>query len=187
MNTLTFCTSNYEKTENARKVAEKFDVTFEQAAVDIDEIQSEDTERILRDKLAKAYDILKRPIVVSDDAWEIPALGGFPGPYMKSINHWFSPEDYLRLTSTLEERTIYLVQRLGYTDGTTTKTFIHTTKGELLKEIKGSYGNANHKLVSLDGDNGLSIAEVYDADSSHSERDAAAIWVKFLTWHTTQT
>lgn len=186
MNTLAFCTGNFEKMENARKVGEKFGVSIEQTPLEIDEIQSEVPEKILLDKLHKAYRLLAKPLVVSDDSWEIPALGGFPGPYMKSINHWLSPEDYLRLTSTLQDRTINLVQRLGYTDGSVIKTFVQITKGELLKEIKGQYGSANHKVISLAGDNGLSIAEVYDAGANHSERGAAGVWVEFMEWYLAQ-
>ena len=186
MNQVIFCTGNYEKIENARKVGKSFGVVIQQQALDIDEIQSENTERILLDKLSKAHALAEQPVIVSDDSWEIPALGGFPGPYMKSINHWFSPEDYLRLTSTLQNRAIHLIQRLGYTDGVVVKTFTHTTEGKLLREIKGNYGDANHKIVSLDGDKGLSIAEIYDAGENRGERDAFEIWIKFFTWFTAQ-
>ena len=151
--------------------------------LEIDEIQSEDAEKIVLDKLSKAFAVLQKTVVVTDDSWNIPALNGFPGPYMKSINHWFTPEDYLRLTIELEDRSINLVQWLGYTDGTITKVFKHTTKGELLKEIKGQYGNSNHKLVSIEGDNGLSVAEVYDKGVNNSERAAAVIWVEFMEWY----
>ena len=183
MNAITFCTGNYEKLENAKKVGDKFGVTIEQALLEIDEIQSEDAEKIVLDKLSKAFAILQKPVVVTDDSWNIPALNGFPGPYMKSINHWFTPEDYLRLTIELKDRSINLVQWLGYADGTITKVFKHTTKGELLKEIKGQYGNANHKLVSIEGDNGLSVAEVYDKGVNNSERAVAVIWVEFMEWY----
>ena len=151
--------------------------------LEIDEIQSEDAEKIVLDKLSKAFAVLQKTVVVTDDSWNIPALNGFPGPYMKSINHWFTPEDYLRLTIELKDRSINLVQWLGYADGTITKVFKHTTKGELLKEIKGQYGNANHKLVSIEGDNGLSVAEVYDKGVNNSERTAAVIWVEFMEWY----
>lgn len=167
---------------NAKLVCEQNGLSIEQRMLDIPEVQSEDAEEILRDKLYKAYAIVKSPVIVSDDTWEIPALNGFPGPYMKSINHWLSPEDYLRLTRPLEDRTIYLVQHLGFTDGTNVKIFVTKTKGTLLKEARGTYGAANHKLVSLDGDNGLSIAEIYDKGLNQVKRYPAEIWHDFSAW-----
>lgn len=184
MNELIFCTGNNEKFLNASYVGKKHGVTILQEKLEIDEIQSEDAELILMDKLQKAYALMQKPVVVSDDSWEIPALNGFPGPYMKSINHWLAPEDYLRLTFPLEDRSIYLIQRLGYTDGTTTKTFAARVAGTISKEIKGDFGGANHKLVCLEGDDGKTIAEIYDAGLNHSARGAAAIWDEFLDWFT---
>ena len=76
MNEVIFCTGNYEKIENAREVSKSFGVTVQQQALDIAEIQSEDPERILLDKLSKAHALAEQPVIVSDDSWEIPALGG---------------------------------------------------------------------------------------------------------------
>jgi hypothetical protein len=105
---------------------------------------------------------------------------------MKSINHWLTAEDYLRLTLPLKDRRIYLVQRLGYIDSLGTQTFTTRTKGHLLKKIAGSYGGANHKLVTLDGDNGLSIAEIYDKGLTTSDRHGSKIWHEFSDWYLAQ-
>jgi hypothetical protein len=106
---------------------------------------------------------------------------------MKSINTWFSPEDYLRLTLPLKDRSIYLVQWIGYTDGTIVRTFEFKTKGTLLKEIKGNYGSANHKLVSMDGDSGKSIAEIYDQGLNREDRAVSRNWHEFAKWFSTLT
>ena len=183
MNQLIFCTGNAEKFNNAQLVCQKHGVSLTQHTIDIAEIQSEEGEVIVQDKLQKAYQQIKQPIVVTDDTWIIPGLNGFPGPYMKSINHWFSPEDLLRLTLPLEDRSIHLVQWLGYTDGTTTKIFTSRVPATLLAKIKGNYGSASHKLISLKSDNGLSIAEIYDKGLDRDDRDAAVVWHDFLEWY----
>lgn len=187
MRTLLFCTGNHEKFLNAAHAARKYDIKLEQRELTIDEIQSEDAEAIVRDKLQKAYELVRQPVVVTDDSWEIPALNGFPGPYMKSINHWLSPEDYLRLTKPLADRRIFLIQRVGFTDGATTKILTAKTGGTLLTDIKGDYGLANHKLVSMDGDSGLSIAEIYDQGLDNGERAAVKVWHELLEWLTAST
>lgn len=185
MKPIIFCTGNAEKYANAELVCKSYGIDIAQQPLEIDEIQSENVKAILEDKLRKAYELVRRPVVVSDDSWEIPGLNGFPGPYMKSINTWLSPEDYLRLTLPLEDRSIYLVQWLGYADGKTIRTFELKTKGTLLKDIKGKYGSANHKLVSLDGDNGKSIAEIYDLGLNHEERAVSQNWHEFAEWYST--
>lgn len=183
MNPLIFCTGNQEKFANAELVCKSHSIDVVQRRLEIAEIQSENAEEILQDKLAKAYDLIGQPVLVSDDSWEIPDLKGFPGPYMKSINTWFKPEDYLRLTLPLEDRSIYLVQWLGFTDGTEVKTFQLRTKGTLLREIKGEYGAANHKLVTMDGDNGKSIAEIYDQGLNRDDRAVSQNWHEFARWY----
>jgi XTP/dITP diphosphohydrolase len=180
---LLYSTGNAEKFDNAKLACDNLAISIEQCSLDIDEIQSEDGEAILVDKLQKTFKKLKKPVLASDDTWEIPALQGFPGPYMKSINHWFSPEDYLRLTLPLEDRSIYLIQRLGFTNGKELKLFTSKTKGTILKEVRGLYGAANHKLVTLDGDNGLSIAEIYDRGLNSADRHAIGVWDEFLDWY----
>lgn len=183
MTALLFCTSNTEKFATAQLACKHHDITIEQKKIDIEEIQSEDGETILKDKLQKAYQHVKQPLIVTDDTWLIPGLNGFPGPYMKSINHWFTPDDLLRLILPLEDRSIYLIQHLGFTDGTLTKTFSSKVPGTLLREIKGTYGSASHKLISMDGDNGLSIAEIYDKNLNHHNRQAAGVLHEFIAWY----
>lgn len=183
MNKLVFCSGNVEKFSNARLVCELYGIELEQAKLSIDEIQSEDGDAIIADKLDKAYAILKKPVIVSDDSWEISGLNGFPGPYMKSINHWFTAQDLLRLTSQLEDRSVFLIQRLGFKDGNISKIFTNKTKGTLLKEIKGEYGVASHKLISMGGDNGLTISEVYDKGLDKAEREIGGNWHELIAWY----
>lgn len=178
-------TTNVDKFGIGQRVCNTFDIELEQVVIDIDEIQGEDPEVIIRDKAAKAYAALGKPVVVSDDSWSIPALKGFPGPYMKSINHWFTPEDFLRLMRDSKDRQIVLHQYLAYHDGIETAVFSHDIPGTLLEEARGKYGPSIMKVVALGSDNGLSIAEVYDQQKAHElgrltgKNDA---WHSFAAW-----
>lgn len=185
MKRLVFSTGNTNKFEVAKLICERKGIELLQRVLDIDEIQSEDAERIIIDKAVKAFALLKKPVVVSDDCWEIPGLNGFPGPYMKSINGWFTPEDLLRLTLPLANRRVYLTQRIAYKDFDSQKTFQIKTKGMIQKEVRGKQSYPNQKLMSMDGDNGLTIAEVYDRYSNpeRTNRDVAQIWHQFTDWY----
>ena len=96
MNKIFFVTGNAEKMLIAQTVCSSSGINVEQVIIEIDEIQGEDPMIIVQDKARRAYEGLAKPIVVSDDSWDIPALNGFPGPYMKSMNKWFKSEDFLR-------------------------------------------------------------------------------------------
>jgi len=183
MPTLHFATGNAEKFEIAQAVCKTLGVTLEQARLDIDEIQGEDSTVIIRDKVRKAFAALKHPVIVSDDSWDIPGLHGFPGPYMKSIDHWFTPQDLLNLTRPLQDRRVILTQLLAFQDEQEQKIFRKEHEGTLLAEARGTYGNPFHKILAMPGDGGLSVAEAYDRGTIRAERDVAAGWQAFAAWY----
>ncbi len=183
MYSVIFATGNAEKFEIARAVCEPLGVHLVQKALEIDEIQGEDSEVIVHDKARKAFALVKEPVIVSDDSWIMPGLGGFPGPYMKSMNTWLTPEDFLNLTRMLSDRRAILLQLLVYSDGTQQQLFRNEHVGMLLTESRGSYGAPAHKVITMPGDNGLSIAEAYDRGTIHADRDVAIGWQQFVSWY----
>ncbi len=149
---ITFVTGNADKVRTANEICNKFGITLVQTTFDIVEIQAEDAGIIVRDKASKAYELVGKPVVVNDDSWVIPGLNGFPGPYMKSMNHWFSAEDFLRLTQPLTDRRIFLAQYTVYQDERGAKLFQRDIEGILLPSIQGDYKVASHaNIVSFDG------------------------------------
>lgn len=188
MQKLLCATGNKVKFDIGRKLLEQYDIELEQVVVEIDEIQGEDAEVIIRDKVAKAFAAVQRPVVVTDDSWTIPGLRGFPGPYMKSITHWFTPEDFVRLTSTLADRRIFLNRFIAYQDEQQVVVFREDIAGELQKQAqgKGNYGQSLMKVVSLEGDNGLTVSEIYDAGKEHDSERLHRLgrdWQEFGTWY----
>lgn len=183
MSDLVFATGNGEKFQIARKTFSIHGIDLKQARLEIDEIQEENPERIVIDKVTKAFQQLGRPVVVNDDTWSIPGLRGFPGPYMKSVSHWFTAEDFLNLTRSLEDRRVVLSQRIAYKDKNTEKVFMLEYTGELLQEARGSYGISWQKVITMPGDNGLSVAEVYDKGIVEEEREVAEGWEQFIAWY----
>ena len=182
MSTLTFVTGNSLKFHLAEKVCREFDQELlQEAALDIPEIQAETGEPVARDKAQKAFEILQKPVVVTDDTWVIPALNGFPGPYMKSINHWFTPRDWVNLTQSLEDREIILRQVLVYQDEREQVLFTVDIKGVMLKEARGESNYPHNTIVSFDGGK-HSFAELYaegkTIDSHHTAWHEFAAWAK---------
>jgi inosine/xanthosine triphosphate pyrophosphatase family protein len=182
MRSIIFSTGNQQKFEIAHTVCVNRGLQLTQNTLDIDEIQGEDAEVIIRDKAQKAYTLLSQPVIVSDDSWNIPGLNGFPGAYMKSMDHWFRPEDFLNLTRPLKDRRIILVQMLAYQDSAHQQVFRREYTGTLLTEVHGDTGKPLQRVVAMPVDNGLSIAEAYESGILHAERGIAAGWNDLLDW-----
>lgn len=178
-----FVTGNAEKFQIAQAVCKKQDIALTQKSAEIDEIQSEDIEVVVRDKARRAFAIFQQPLVVNDISWSIPALRGFPGPYMKSIVHWLTPDDWLHLMGPYSDRRIVLIELLAYQDERGCNIFRKEFTGKILHTARGNYGSSLHKIITMPGDNGLSVAEVYDKGILYDEREVTASWVTFLGWY----
>jgi len=187
MKTILFATSNKEKIQIAETVCGEANITVKAVAIDIDEIQGEDPEIIVRDKAHRAYEQLGMPVVVSDDTWDIRALRGFPGAYMKSINYWFKAEDFLRLMHGVKDRHITLHQYLAFTDGNVTEVFKNDIEGQIINQARGKNEKSpNMTVIVLDSDNGKTIAEVFE-QGAHAViaryKNRPDAWHGFVEWY----
>ena len=167
MSKLLCATGNESKFSLGRAVLARFGIELQQVVIDIDEIQGEDGRTIVEHKAWAAYNALQTPVVVTDDCWNIPALNGFPGPYMKSINHWFEPKDFLNLAAGLDDRTIILEQFIAFCDGHEVVCLRRDIQGQLLDSARGKFDPPIMKVVALDDDEGRSIAETFDQAKQH--------------------
>lgn len=179
-------TGNDAKFAMAHRTCEQYGISLEQVVTDSAEIQSEDPVTIVERKAQDAFALLKQPVLVSDDSWAIAGLKGFPGAYMKSVNYWFTPEDFIRLTKELVDRQVVLHQYLAYCDGKETVVFNQDATGQLLTEPRGKAEPSSAKVVAMDYDNGLSIAEIYDQGREDSDERIAGdhnVWQQFAVWY----
>ncbi len=153
-----------------------------QRSLDIDEVQSENPEYVARRKAEAAFAELEQPALISDDSWNIHGLNGFPGTYAKSVNAWFSPDDFLRLTKDLEDRSVSITQFLVYTDGKNQQLFSHTTTGTLLTESCGEAGASIQKVISFVPDNRSMSQTIDDNSFLESAQETLHVWHEFIAW-----
>ncbi len=186
MKKILFATSNSRKIEEAHKTLMPFAITVEPIKVDIDEIQSQDSSEITTSKARAAYDRVKSPVVVSDTSWDVPALGGFPGGYMKDISSWFDAEDWLALMSRHEDKTIHCHEHVAYFDGTTMQHFVASYTGSFVGEARGRIDKSEsiEQVVTLYGD--LTMAEYLELGKIASAGEVLEHWRQFGEWFTRQ-
>lgn len=185
MNALSVITTNDHKFHTAETVFHEFGLAMEQVSShDIEEIQGEDAETIIQRKAADAFALVQKPLVVTDDSWEVAALKGFPGPYMKSVSGWFTVEDWLRLMKGVEDRRILLRQMVAYQDELECVTFSVEIEGILLDEARGEgfVKSPAMAITSFDGGKTTVGENARDGKSSTAHMDTAwhalARWIK---------
>lgn len=85
MNKITIVTGNAGKVRELQAMAiGKLD--FVMRDLDLDEIQSLDLEKIVKDKAERAYGQIKEPVIVDDVSAGLASLKGLPGPFIKFFN-----------------------------------------------------------------------------------------------------
>jgi inosine/xanthosine triphosphate pyrophosphatase family protein len=180
MKEVLFVTGNTAKVRHAQAVCRSFGITIRQSLFSADEIQGEDAVIIARDKARKAYDNLQEPLVVSDDSWIVPGLRGFPGPYMKSVNDWFTVDDWLHLTNTLTDRRIILRQIAVFQDADGQHVFTRDIEGILVHEKHGSSPWPHCEITSFDGGK-TTMAEQHERGEFALEQQKT-VWHEFCDW-----
>ena len=85
MKKITFITGNEAK---AKQLQRHLKIDIYHQKLDLDEIQSLDLEKIVKEKAKAAYKIIKSPVLVEDVSLKFHALGNLPGPLIR----WFLEE-----------------------------------------------------------------------------------------------
>ena len=182
---IAFITGNPHKLEEAKSVLKNYEIVVESLQFDIEEIQHYNPLEITKAKVRAAYEKAGQSVVVNDSSWEIPALGGFPGGYMKDVVNWFTAEDFLALMKDKNDRRIILHAVVAYFDGEQLELFIYDQTGVFINEPRGE-GTSMNQVVSMENSGGLTIAEEFalrhdgvEINPSHFQH-----WQKFGEWFT---
>lgn len=187
MTQILFATGNQRKINEANDTLENYGLSVKTVSVEIDEIQHHDPVEITKAKARAAYVLLNKPVVVSDTSWSIPALGGFPGGYMKDVGIWWSEHDWLNVMASHEDKTIICQEHLAYCDGEELVHFSQDYEGIFLPQIQGPIVNEKEsfeRVASLDGTN--SLAEGQASRIFNGEKKQLEHWQKFGEWFTTK-
>lgn len=111
----------YLVTGNAHKLKEwqqiiPEDIAMDIADVDLEEIQSDDAEEIVRDKARRAYEVVGKPVAVEDVSAGLEKLDGLPGPFIKFFNKRLGGDALYKLAGSQEARATVSAS-VAYYDG----------------------------------------------------------------------
>jgi non-canonical purine NTP pyrophosphatase (RdgB/HAM1 family) len=82
MKTITLVTGNANKLRELQALVPDSLKIIAQS-IDLPEIQSLDVREVVEDKVRRAYQAIKAPVIVEDVATGLDGLGGLPGPFFK--------------------------------------------------------------------------------------------------------
>jgi XTP/dITP diphosphohydrolase len=128
-----FATTNKNKLREARDL---LGFEIKQADLDIQEIQSMDIEEIAKDKVRKAYEIIRKPVIVEDTALYLDGWNSFPGPFVFWVGETMGVEGickYLGKNRKAEAKVC-----VAYFDGERVETFTGSVKGEISDSVRGN-------------------------------------------------
>ena len=109
------------------------------SGLDIPEIQSLDLEEVITHKAREAYQKIKKPILVEDVSFEIKALKGLPGTFIKFFLKTLGTEGTVALVKGKNTKTKVTTAAAIY-DGKKLKIFEGTIYGTLSPKDRGEYG-----------------------------------------------
>jgi len=175
--TIVFVTGNARKVGEARLACDAYGIEIEQKALDIKEIQSNKPQEISEHKAREAFEVIEKPLVVTDTFFHIPALNGFPGPYMKYVAEWFTPQDFIHLMADKKDKRIMFSENITYVDKNETKFFSKEFWGVIVDTPRGK-GNSIEDVAEFEGH---TLGE-RRAQGGFSHKAEDYVWIDFATW-----
>lgn len=147
MANIIFVTGNQKKSDY---LAKYLGHPIDHMKLDLDEIQSTDLKEIVKHKVRRAYEKIKKPVIVEDVSLEFDALGGLPGPFIK---FFVKKVPFKIICSMINGQTRKATARcvFGYFDGKVLKLFEGSLNGEIARAPSGNNGYGWDKIFIPQG------------------------------------
>lgn len=163
-----FITSNHQKFASLQKLLHLLGVDLRQLEYDFDEGRGLDIQTIAKSKLAQAKKAFpNKRLIVDDRGFFIPALKGFPGPFVKLLLDSFSYPGIIKLMQGETDRRAIFSFAVGYFDGEKDHIFIADEEGFIIDEPRGDNLHGWTELLYIYGHPsfpGRSLAELNDEE-----------------------
>lgn len=134
---LIFITSNPQKAIEVGQALEPYGIHIERRDIDIPEIQTNKLEEVIRDKVNKAYALVKQPVIVDDAGIFFKGYTDFPGVYSR---YMFIALGFRGMFKLIEEgQAAYFASFIGYKADANAEPRIFSGRcaGTLTTNIKG--------------------------------------------------
>ena len=169
-----FITSNQRKFTSLQRLLQPLGINLQQLDYDFDEGRGLDIQTIAKGKLAQAKKAFpNKRLIVDDRGFFIPALKGFPGPFVKLLLDSFSYPGIIKLMQGETDRRAIFSFAVGYFDGKEDHIFVADEEGFIIDEPRGDNLHGWTELLYIYGHPsfpGRSLAELNNEE-----------WQEYLT------
>ena len=159
-----FITSNHQKFASLQKLLHPLGIDLQQLDYDFDEGRGLDIQTIAKSKLSQAKKVFpNKRLIVDDRGFFIPALKGFPGPFVKLLLDSFSYPGIIKLMQGETDRRAIFSFTVGYFDGEKDHIFVADEEGFIIDEPRGDNLHGWTELLYIYGHPsfpGRSLAEL---------------------------
>lgn len=165
---LYFVTSNNKKFESLSNMLTPIGVNLLRLEYDFDEGRELSIESVTKSKLKQAKQAFPdKKLIVDDRGFFIPALNGFPGPFVKLLLDSFSYKGLVKLMKDESDRRALFSYAIGYFDGHTDHILVANEEGFITEKPQGDNLHGWTELLYVYGHPsrpGKSLAELTDSE-----------------------
>lgn len=122
-----FLSSNAHKIREVEAILGPIGVRVVPAPIKIEEIQTEDVHRLVRDKVLKAFGRIGRPVFVEHTGLHLPGLNGLPGGLTQIFWDRLKADAFVGLVKSTGSRLVTAKTVIGYCDSQN----VHYFEGEV--------------------------------------------------------
>ncbi|WP_444633196.1 non-canonical purine NTP pyrophosphatase [Cupriavidus oxalaticus] len=132
-----FISGNEYKISEACSILDSENVRVIPLQIKIDELQTADTQRLVKDKALKAYQEIGRPVFVEHTGLYLEQLGGFPGGLTQVFWDSIQAEKFSALFGTTPSNRVTAITHIGFVDGRRFYGFDGKIDGVISSQPKG--------------------------------------------------
>lgn len=136
---LVFVSKNEFKHAEASRYLATLNIEVEKSDLEIQEIQTVDTEALVRDKASRAFKALGRPLFVEHTGLYLDTLNGFPGGLTDIFWKTLEKERFAKLFAS-ETARVRAVTYIGYVDGRRIHLFTGELEGRIVSPSQIDHG-----------------------------------------------
>jgi XTP/dITP diphosphohydrolase len=137
---LRFLTKNSGKFRELSELIDSSKFKLLQDDTEINELQTADIDALIRDKMLKAFEKIRRPLIVDHTGLQFDLLNGFPGGLTSIFYEALKSEGIARVIGKSNNRKVTAVTLIGYCDGRQVHSFDGRVEGMVAEEPRGTEG-----------------------------------------------
>ncbi len=170
-----FVTSNKNK---FREVERMLDSELVMEPLEIPEVQALEVKEVVTEKARKAYEIVKKPLIVEDTGLYISALNGFPGALAKWMFGSMENEGVCKMLDCYKDRSAYAETCICFNDGKRCRVFSGRVYGTIARHPRGGGGFGWDRIFQPKGHSKTFGEMGMDKKNSMSMRAEAVLKLK---------